>query len=706
MKKNNEPSRNYPVKSKIIINAGILLAVIFWLIELVEHVFMLPHGGLREFFEHLNSAVLLEVFLPTLFLGTIVAFGIHSRLLLSKIIKNEGQIRKARNEWENTFDSIAAPIFIHDRDFKIIRCNKAYQEITGFSFQEIINRPYFEVFPRGNGPCSACRGAIEKPGVSLEEEFIIPDTGRIFRVKPYSVWDEDGHYLQSIHLLEDITDRRSLEDNQKKLTSIVESTTDFVAVTGADGQLLYLNNAGSRMIGLCDDDVRNSNLSSFYPEWDLCALKNRVLSGAFREGAWSAELRLRHIEGYEIPVLQTVMCHKDNNGGVKFFSVIARDITAQKLSEEKIKTQLRHLEALRSIDISITSSLDLRVTLGVILDQITACMNADAVDILLIDKAMCLEYGAGRGFNTAALQKTNLRLGEGYAGKAAMEGRLIYIRDLQEDGSEFLRSPYIADEGFASYCGIPLTAKGTIKGVLEIFFRKQMELSEEIKSFVEALALQAAIAIDNAALFSDLYRSNLELSLAYDTTIEGWARALDLRDNETEGHSRRVMEMAVRLARELGLSEDKLVNVRRGALLHDIGKMGIPDSILLKPDKLTDKEWETMRRHTVYGYELLSPIRHLSNALEIPYCHHEKWDGTGYPRRLKGKDIPLAARIFSVVDVWDALCSDRPYRPAWPEKKVQEHIKSLSGSDFDPEVVQAFLKMKCGLEAESRQAIA
>ena len=706
MKKINGTTRNYSIKSKVIINAGILLAIIFWLIEVIEHVFLLPQDGLFEFYEHLNAAALLEILLPTLFLGTIVAFGIHSRLLLSKILKNEGQIRKARNEWESTFDSIAAPLFIHDRNFKIIRCNKAYQEISGFTFQEIINRPYFEVFPRGKGPCRACREAIEKPGASHEEEFLIPDTGRILRVKPYSVWDEGGHYLQSIHLMEDITERRSLEDNQKKLTSIVESTTDLVAVTGVDGQLVYLNNAGRRMVGIGEDEIRNLNLRSFYPEWGLCVIENEVLLGAVREGTWSTELRLRHTQGYEIPVLQTVMCHKEKDGNVKFFSVIARDITAQKLSDERIKTQLRRLEALRNIDISITSSLDLRVTLGVILEQITTCMNADAVDILLLDKAMCLEYGAGRGFNTTALQKTHLRLGDGYAGKAALEGRIVYIRDLNESGNEFLRSPHIAYEGFTSYCGIPLMAKGTIKGVLEIFFKKPFELNEEFQSFVEALALQAAIAIDNASLFNDLYRSNIELSLAYDTTIEGWARALDLRDNETEGHSRRVMEMSVRMARELGLSEDKLVDIRRGALLHDIGKMGIPDSILLKPGKLTDMEWETMRRHTVYGYELLLPIRHLSNALDIPYCHHEKWDGTGYPRGLSGKEIPLAARIFSVVDVWDALCSDRPYRSAWPEKKVQEHIKSLSGKDFDPEIVEAFLKIKSVSGTKPHLAIA
>ncbi len=184
-----------------------------------------------------------------------------------------------------------------------------------------------------------------------------------------------------------------------------------------------------------------------------------------------------------------------------------------------------------------------------------------------------------------------------------------------------------------------------------------------------------------------------ELTQAYDATIEGWSRALDLRDRETEGHCRRVTETTLRLARALGLPEDALVQVRRGALLHDIGKMGVPDAILLKPGPLTGDEWAIMRRHPTFAYEMLSPIEFLHPALSIPYCHHEKWDGSGYPNGLAGDSIPLAARVFAVVDVWDALCSDRPYRPGWPADRVRAHIEAGSGSHFDPQVVAAFLAL-------------
>jgi PAS domain S-box-containing protein len=184
-----------------------------------------------------------------------------------------------------------------------------------------------------------------------------------------------------------------------------------------------------------------------------------------------------------------------------------------------------------------------------------------------------------------------------------------------------------------------------------------------------------------------------ELTSAYEATLEGWARALELRDRETEGHAKRVSEVTVKLARFIGMSQDEITHVRRGALLHDIGKMGIPDSILFKTGPLFDEELQTMRLHPIYAYEMLLPIKFLRPALNIPYCHHEKWDGSGYPRGLKGEQIPLEARIFAIIDVWDSLSFDRPYRPAWPKDKVIAYLQQQSGKYFDPQVVTAFINM-------------
>jgi response regulator RpfG family c-di-GMP phosphodiesterase len=197
----------------------------------------------------------------------------------------------------------------------------------------------------------------------------------------------------------------------------------------------------------------------------------------------------------------------------------------------------------------------------------------------------------------------------------------------------------------------------------------------------------------------------LELAAAYEATLEGWARALDLRDRETEGHSQRVTDLTVRLARLMGISEADCVHIRRGALLHDIGKMGIPDSILLKPSPLSPEEWDIMRRHPAYAQELLAPVEYLRPALDIPYCHHEKWDGTGYPRGLKGEEIPLAARMFAAIDIWDAVRSDRPYRSAWPDQQAREYLASLAGAHLDPKVSSLFLELLASLEGAS-QAVA
>jgi putative nucleotidyltransferase with HDIG domain len=238
-----------------------------------------------------------------------------------------------------------------------------------------------------------------------------------------------------------------------------------------------------------------------------------------------------------------------------------------------------------------------------------------------------------------------------------------------------------------------LITKGEIKGVLEIFHQTPASQNPDWLEFFETLADEAAIAISNNQLFDNLLSSNFELAIAYDETIEGWSRAMDLRDEETEGHTQRVTELALRLASGLDFKPDEMTYIRRGSLLHDIGKMGVPDHILRKPGALTDEEWVIMRKHPQFAYEMLLPITYLRQALDIPYCHHEKWDGSGYPRGLKGKAIPLVARIFALADVWDALISDRPYRKAWSKEKALEYLREQSGIHFEPRLVNMFLKL-------------
>lgn len=358
--------------------------------------------------------------------------------------------------------------------------------------------------------------------------------------------------------------------------------------------------------------------------------------------------------------------------------------------------RLKHVEALRNIDLAITSSLDPRMTLRVLLDEVTQHLGATAASVLLLNEpSQELRFAAGRGFRTRLIEETNVRLGEGLAGKAALERRVVESGAVGEDAA-FERKALIRDEGFRVYHAAPMVARGRVLGVLEVFQSEPVPLYEEWVSFLEALAGQAAIAVENSRLFADLERSNTELRLAYDATIEGWAHALDLRDEETEGHSRRVTNLTVRLARALGVPEEEIVHVRRGALLHDIGKLGVPDAILHKPGPLDDEEWAIMRRHPELAVQMLSSISYLRPALDIPHAHHEKWDGTGYPLGLVGEEIPLAARIFAVVDVYDALNSDRPYRRAWPHDKIVAYLRDQRGKHFDPVVVEELLEIVAG----------
>ena len=385
------------------------------------------------------------------------------------------------------------------------------------------------------------------------------------------------------------------------------------------------------------------------------------------------------------------VCAPGENSDRQLLEGFITDITDWKVAEEQIQRQVRRFQALRAIDTAISSGPDLSFTLGIVLEQIMSLLSVDAAAILLYQpEVQRLEYEAIRGFHSDLILGSQLRIGKGIAGRAAQTQKTIHIPDLSVMNEDENQPLPIEAEGFKVYYGIPLIAKGSVKGVLEVFLRTDRPFEPDRLEFLEALAGQAAIAIDNSSLFEQLQDSNTELSIAYDATLEGWAKALELRDRETVGHAHRVIEMTLRVADRIGICGESLKHIRRGALLHDIGKMGIPDSILLKPGPLTPSEWEIMRQHPVHAYEMLKAIDYLEPALEIPYCHHEKWDGNGYPRRLKGKNIPISARIFAVVDVWDALTSDRPYRSAWSEHQALEYIHMESGRHFDPQVVNAF----------------
>ena len=475
------------------------------------------------------------------------------------------------------------------------------------------------------------------------------------------------------------------------LQAVITALPLLILEIDEDGNILDYNSDTPSRFDVHPESFLNHHLSTYFPvevadelQVVLSAIKN-----ADQPPCINYKLKLEDGEHwFEARFIASNRIHS---------IVVIQDTTRYKINEAKIKKQLDQMSALRAIDQAITSSVDLNLTLSILLTQLVNHLQIDAACILLWNTGTeRFEYKAGLGFRTNTLSHTKLRLGEGYAGIAALEQRVIQKVNLLNHGTDFLRSPSFGQENFVSYFGVPLIAKGQVQGVLEIFNRSLINPNSEWLSFLEMLGGQAAIAIDNATLFSNLQRSNTEITSAYDATIDGWSRALDMRDHETEGHTQRVTEMTLQLALRIDIPKKDLIHMRRGAALHDIGKMGIPDRILHKPGPLTADEWDTMRQHPQYACTLLSPIDYLRPAKDIPCYHHERWDGSGYPVGLKGDEIPLPARLFAVVDVYDALTSDRPYRSAWSRQAALNYIQEQAGTLFDPAITSTFLDLVKG----------
>ena len=445
-------------------------------------------------------------------------------------------------------------------------------------------------------------------------------------------------------------------------------------------------------------EVFSSAQAYFTPDWREDRLTSNSLRTQIPKGLSGAFIPIRTTQS-TIGVLHVGFYSphefpEDQKHLLTAIAEIAGNAIHRAQLHEGTKRQLERLSALHQIDLAITSSLDIDNLLQILLDQVVTRLGVDAARVLVANSnQQTLEFAASRGLRTDALRNTHLRFGEGYAGQVVLDGGTIYIPDLKMHHIDHLRSLSFDVEGFVSYLAVPLTAKNQVLGVLEVFHRSPLKYDPEWSDFMEALASQAAIVIGYAQLLEGLQRSNVELNLAYESTLEGWSRALEVRDQETKGHSHRVADMTLRLVMAMRVPEQDLVHIHRGALLHDIGKLGIPDSILLKAGPLNEEEKDVIRKHPTIAFEMLAPIEYLRPALDIPYCHHEKWDGMGYPRGLKGEEIPLPAQIFAVVDVWDALTSDRPYRKAWSEAETLAYIQEQAGKHFDPQVVDAFLSL-------------
>jgi HD-GYP domain-containing protein (c-di-GMP phosphodiesterase class II) len=361
---------------------------------------------------------------------------------------------------------------------------------------------------------------------------------------------------------------------------------------------------------------------------------------------------------------------------------------------EQLNTGQRQLQALVSVGRVINSSKGLERVLNEVMDSVIELMRAERGFIMLRDDEGKFQTQAARDMDHVSLGGEEFSVSKTIVRRVAETGEPVLTTNAQED-PRFENQDSVVEHNLRSILCVPLKLKEQIIGVIYVDSRVFSSLFQENDlEILLAFADQAAVAIDNARLFEDMKKAHRELKAAYDETIKGWALALELRDKETEGHTQRVTALTQTLAKKLGVNGDELLYIKYGSLLHDIGKMAIPDEILLKPGGFTLTERKYMELHPLFAKDMLDPIEFLHPATDIPYYHHEKWDGSGYPHNLRGEEIPFAARIFAVVDVWDALTSNRPYRePADPEK-VRRIIREGSGSHFDPQVVDAFLEIE------------
>ena len=618
------------------------------------------------------------------------------------------------------------------RDGTATFVNQALCDYVGIPREELIGKSYFPLLPEAEREKSLKHLAgltMDHPWGTIEHYYLHSD-GRM-RWQEWTdraLFDEQGNFIEFQSVGRDVTEEKQ---RHREMEAIIAVTSALrFAKTRAEmlpvilDQINHLLSAEGSLLAVYDPQHNDVRVEIGQGIWQTASgrrlsLGSDKMSQVIRSG--KPFVSDRFIENPVLPSnppnaeLKGVACvpmvaqehpvgaiwigrlYPILENDLRLLTAIA-DIAASAIHRaslhEQTQQRLQRLTALRSIDMAISASLDLSVTLSIFINQIISQLGLDAAALLLLNPyTQMLEYRVGQGFRSASIRKSRLHLGESHAGKVALERRMEIVNNLGEDDSLYIALHNLGED-FKSYIGLPLVAKGQIKGVLELFQRRPFDPDSEWLEYVQALAARAAIAIDNGELFEKLQLSNSDMIQAYDATIEGWARALDLHDRATTNHSLRIVDITLGLIRAMGANEVEIQNIRWGVLLHDIGMIAIPDQILHKPGPLTDEEWQAVKQHPVHAFNLLSPILYLKKAIEIPYCHHEWWDGSGYPHGLKGEQIPFASRVFSVVDVWDALGSDRSFRSAWLPQNIRQYLEDQAGKQFDPQVVKAFLSLE------------
>jgi PAS domain S-box-containing protein len=698
------------------------------------------HEALRN-----NAVVELEHTLPVgrqerTFLTTISPLTQNTVMWVAHDVthKIRTQNALARNEALNRAIIEYSPvgIAIRDAQMKLLFGNEAWCRIRGLSMDQILKtekqfegndladqvayhsdltQQVLDVYKNG--------GALFIPEVETRENM--PGAAQWVSLYYYGIVNEAGEVESVVTLTQDITSQKERERELQALISL--SSALRTTVTRAEmqpiileqlQQLLHVDGAGIVLRDPANYDFLLGVGVGEWTNWDdgTGQPANSGIAGEILKTSQPYISQDVHADPYlwgdyvgKVKALAAVplIAHEQTIGllaiGSKkeipetnlriVFAIgeIAANALYRSILYDQTERRLQWLNAVRFIDQAISNSLDLYTTLNIVLEKAVNHLKVDAADVLLLKEGNHLVYGAGRGFKSAMVSKTDLLVGQLQAGKAALERSTLIVSDYE--CTTGWSCELMKQEGFRGYCAVPLLTKGQLKGVIEVFGYQPFTVDSEWVEFLESLAGQAATSIDNAAMLETIQRTNLEMTIAYDVTLEGWSRAVEMRNKDIPGHTERIADLTQQLAREMGIKDNLLIHIRRGALLHDVGTIMIPERILLKTGPLTPRERKIMEQHPDFSREMLSPIKFLNPALDIPYCHHENWDGSGYPRGLKGEAIPLGARIFAVAEAWEALTYDRQSREAWKKEDALTFINEQADGRFDPRVVSSFRRM-------------
>lgn len=653
-------------------------------------------------------------------------------------------LKESREIYRKFFHTSRDAVFIINEDGRWIDMNQSTLDLFGYqSLEQIWNDSFLDLY-WDSEDLTGFLTKIKEEG-SLKNfpfKFKKKDGSKVESLVSATTYEVDGKVVGFQGLIQDITEDVRAKDEKKESLRQQRIIDDLAVAIGTspDVEQIYQNiaehvsqlfnvdclniykfEAESQQVNLeymLAGKIGQATCKNYLSRFDSIpsAVQEELLSSKvslkvdnasdFLEGThqeqdeWSGLFAPVVAEGQVIGVIQVLnrqpnfFTEVDLALLTRITNVVAIGLKKTYLFQES-QSLVNKLSSLQRMEQAVLENLSIGTTLDSLMDGLVRELNVDAADILYYHpKLKTLKFITQTGFKQNILQHTDIEIGEGLAGQACESQQLVKVLDLGRTEQSIVRSLEFSTEKFVSYFGVPLLAKHRLVGVLEIFQRERFEPDQEWIDLLEMIGGLAALAIDHQNLYQDLTRSRVNISNAFDAIIEGWAQALELRGIEAKGHWRRVEDLSLRLAEGVGLKGTDLIDLRRGALLHDIGKMGIPDEILLKGGKLTKEERKVIGRHPLDAFELLQPIEGLQTALDIPLYHHERWDGEGYPYGIAGEDIPLPARIFAVVDVWDALLTDRPYRKAFTMAEALLHMRKQSGKHFDPAILKVFLDIQ------------